>query len=140
MTKDDVLDGYNVDAIHKVSELLGDEADLSGMSALQLYMWLKRVNELSKLLMHNIVEQANIDFTSLKGTSKNAKNWSPTDFATVTELTPRGTWIYPQEIVECEAQLKSTKEAMKKDKRATYRPGVLDPVRDCAFKVQLQKV
>lgn len=139
MQKDAILNGLAPDAITKVAEILDSPAE-SELSALELYIWLKRAQALAGELMTNIVAEANDVFGKLAQANPTAKAWQATDFATVARLTPPGSWTYPKELALLEADLKARKEEAKKSGLATHIPASPDPGKSPTFKVQLQQV
>lgn len=140
MKTEDVRKDCKLDAIKKLLELLDKDGELASITPLELYVWLKRAYKLVDTLLKHTVEQANMEFTTLVSKDPTIKEWVVAEFATISNYTPKGTYIYPPEIVACEAELKKNKAVMQKDGRATLVPGVIDPKKDVAFQVSLKQV
>ena len=139
MQTDDVLAGLTPEAMTKVAAAL-ESPKMGGLTALEMYIWLKRVQGLADELMKNIVADANAEFAALVEKNPTAKAWKATDFATVTNYSPAGTWIYPKRLVMLESELKSAKEEAKQAGTAKRIEPELDLLKSAAFKVQLQRL
>lgn len=133
------LDGLTPEAMVKAADVLSGK-DGAQMDALEMYVWLKRVQGLAEAVMKNILPEANAEFQKKVAHDPAAKAWKAAEFATVASYTPAGTWTYPKELVAQEAALKDAKEAAKYTGAAVHTPASVDPAKTAMFKVQLQRI
>ena len=139
MTRDTILNGLTTDALNKVHTLLnaGGPA-LASTSALDMYLWLARLEKWAAVTKANIKPEANAGFAMLKASQPDMKSWQPLPFV-ILRTQPEGTsYRYPKDILDMEAKLKAAKEAAKTAKQAKKITTSLDPATDSMFKVALQ--
>lgn len=136
----DVLRGLSTIALGKVDSLL-KTPEFDGMTELELYIWLHRLEEWASQIKKNIRTGANTQFTTLKAAqSVDKKTLEVTPFAHVTSAATPTFYTYPPEVVELTAKAAAAVAEAKEKGTAKKNTGTLDPNTQALFKVELKEV
>lgn len=135
----EVLKGLDTTALTKLSTLLNTN-EFEGMTTLELYTWLHRLEEWASILKTNIRTAANTDYTALKAAKPDTKTLDVTEFAKVTAAARPVSYEYPPEVMTLSAKAAAAVADAKKDGSAKKTVGDLDSNTQVLFKIELKAV
>ena len=135
----DVLKGLDTTALTKLSTLLNMN-EFEGMTPLELYTWLHRLEEWSSMLKVNIRTAANLDYSALKALKPGEKTLDVTDFAKVTAASRPTSYTYTPELLDQMSRTAAAVAKAKEDGTAKKTIGELDATSQVLFKIALKVV
>lgn len=138
MTKDEWLKDISTEAIETVRDIVNNDKDT--LEPLPVYIWLNRLEKLSKSLRSRLLKDANESFKKMMKEQPSLKKWQPLPFATLTATSPKSEYIYPEDILDMEAKVRALKEIAKTENKAKKSTVDPDIDKDQLFKIKLHEV
>jgi hypothetical protein len=135
----EVLKGLDTTALDKITSLM-KTPEFDGMTELELYTWLHRLEEWASIAKQNIRTAANTAFTALKTAQPDKKTWDVTSFAQVTSAARPTSYAYPSAVIELTTKAAAAVAQAKADGTAKKTTGELDANSQVLFKTELKEV